>query len=317
MQPDANIDRETLFQTQRSKLTGIAYRMTGSSSDAEDVVQDAWLRWQRADLSELNSPEAYLVTIVSRLCLDRLRRRQREKVTYVGQWLPEPVLTGESDTAETGDESDISFALMITLERLSPPERAAFILHDIFDMGFREIAQSLGRTEASCRQLAKRARDHLHEERPRFAVAVEDHQAVAAAFFKASRENDVQAIMRHLADGAALHSDGGGRKIAALNTIRGASRVARFYAGLARKPGAAPPISRTPARLNGLISELVVEADGTRQATAVEVANGRITAIYLLRNPEKLRRLWATIQNPDLDAAAISTGTAVKRVPRK
>lgn len=302
MQPEADIDRSGLFEAQRQRLTGIAYRMTGSMTDAEDVLQDAWLRWQRADLSGLDSAEAYLVTIVSRLCLDRLRRRQREKVTYVGHWLPEPVLTEHSDAPETGDGSDITFALMIALERLSPPERAAFILHDVFDMGFREIAHSLGRTEASCRQLAKRARDHLREERPRFAVAAEDHQAVAAAFFKASRENDVQAIMRHLADGAALHSDGGGRKIAALNIIRGASRVARFYAGLARKPGAAPPIWRRTARLNGLVSELTVEVDGTRQATAVEVVEGRITAIYLLRNPDKLLRLWAAVEDPECDA---------------
>ncbi|MBQ0751439.1 MAG: RNA polymerase sigma factor SigJ [Roseovarius sp.] len=313
MQPEKIIDRAKAFEASRQKLTGIAYRMTGSHTDAEDVLQDTWLRWQTADLANLENPEAYLVTIASRLCLDRLRRRQREKVTYIGHWLPEPLLTEGVNAPAIEHETDISYALLVALERLSPSERAAFILHDVFEIEFREIAQSLGKSEAACRQLAKRARDNLRTERPRFAVAAEDHEAVAAAFFKASRENDVEEIMRYLADGADLHSDGGGRKIAALNIIKGASHVARFFAGLARKPGAAPPIWRQAARLNGLISELTLEADGTRQATAVEVASGRITTIYLLRNPDKLGRLWAAVHDSDRNAADPSTALSPDR----
>lgn len=291
----------TVFDRQRKRLLALAYRMTGSAADAEDVVQDAWLRWQNADHSSVESSEAYLATIVSRLCLDRLRYRQRSKIDYVGSWLPEPVLTEPPDEPFVEHPSDISFALMVALERLSPSERAAFILHDVFDVDFEQIAGALGRSSASCRQLAKRARDRLRAEGPRFEVAADDHEAISEAFFRASRQHDVSAIMDLLADRATLHSDGGGRKLAALNVIKDAHRVARFYAGLARKPLAAPPVWRRKVRLNGLLSELTLEDDGTRQATAVEIVDGQIMTIYLLRNPEKLERLWrvAATGSPD------------------
>lgn len=281
------------FERTRQKLIGLAYRMLGTLADAEDIAQDAWIRWQQADLSAVRNPEAFLVSVVSRLCLDRLRRRQRERRAYVGPWLPEPVLTPSPDAEERAFGSDVSFALLLALERLSPLERASFILHDVFEMPFDEIARALDRTEAACRQLAKRARENVRADRPRFQVSPDDHAAIAAAFFRAARENDAARLLSLLAEGVELHSDGGGRKLAALNVIVGAERVTRFFTGLARKPAAAAPRLRHEARLNGLPAELTVEADGTRQATAVELVGGTVRAIYLMRNPDKLDRLWS------------------------
>lgn len=288
-------DATDAFERARQKLMGLAYRMVGTLADAEDITQDAWIRWQRADPSVVKNPEAFLVSVVSRLCLDRLRRRQRERDAYVGPWLPEPVLTHSSDTAEGAYGSDISFALMLALERLSPLERASFILHDVFELPFDDIAHALDRTEAACRQLAKRARENIRADRPRFHVSPDDHATIAEAFFQAARENDVTRLLSLLAEGVELHSDGGGRKLAALNVIIGAERVARFFTGLARKPAASAPHERYEARLNGLPAELTVEADGTRQATAVELDGGRVSAIYLMRNPDKLDRLWSRL----------------------
>lgn len=302
MQHDAASDAVDTFEKMRGRLTGLAYRMTGLRADAEDVVQDAWLRWQRTDRSTVEEPGAFLSTVVTRLCLDRLRRRRREQAAYDGPWLPEPLLGAASGAISEPPEetfaSDISFALMLALERLSPLERAAFLLHDVFDIGFGEIAASLGRSEAACRQLASRARDNIRKARPRFSVDEQEHEAVASAFLNAARQNDVEGLSRLLAEGAVLHSDGGGQKIAARNLIRGALRVARFFAGVARKFGR-PPAWRCRVQLGGLPGELSLEADGTRQATAVEVVDGRVQAVYVIRNPDKLGRLWAEAGGPD------------------
>ncbi|WP_249692435.1 RNA polymerase sigma factor SigJ [Stappia sp. WLB 29] len=302
MQHDAANDAVDTFEKVRGRLTGLAYRMTGLRADAEDAVQDAWLRWQRTDRSKVEDPEAFLSTVVTRLCLDRLRRRRREQAAYDGPWLPEPLL-GAAGGAPAGPveetlASDISFALMLALERLSPLERAAFLLHDVFDMGFGEIAEMLGRSEAACRQLASRARDNIRKARPRFSVDAREHEAVATAFLNAARQDDVEGLSRLLAEGAVLHSDGGGQKIAARNLISGALRVAKFLAGVARKFGSTPAW-RCRVLLGGLPGELTLEADGTRQATAVEVADGRVQAVYVLRNPDKLARLWVEAGGPD------------------
>lgn len=296
MQPDpAATDRADAFEAERRRLTGLAYRMLGTRADAEDVLQDAWLRWRKVPANDVENPAGYLSTIVTRLCLDRLKQARRRREVYVGPWLPEPVLTDPALTVaptETLDR-DISFALMTALERLSPLERAAFILHDIFETPFPEIADLLERSEPACRQLASRARGHVSRNRPRFEAAAEEAEELADAFFAAARTGDTALLKRVLAQDAALHTDGGGRKAAALNVIESAEKVMRFFAGLARKPAIGPPILTRRARVNALPALLSLEHDGTRQATIVDIAEGRIRTVYMIRNPEKLERLWA------------------------
>ncbi len=289
----AGADGLALFESERRRLTGLAYRLLGSMADAEDVVQDAWLRWRRVEAATIAQPRAYLSAVVTRLGLDRLKQLRRRREVYVGPWLPEPVLTEVGVGEDAPLAGDITFALMLALERLSPLERAAFLLHDVFEMDFPTIAATLEREEAACRQLASRARTHLRAERPRYAVPPDAADAVAEAFFTAIREGDAAALGRLLAEDARLHTDGGGRVTAALRVVRGSDRIARFFAGLVRKRMAVPPVWRRKVTLNGLPALLTEDPAGTRQATAVEVADGRVRAIYVVRNPDKLARLWA------------------------
>lgn len=279
------------FENHRRHLTALAYRMLGSVAEAEDAVQDAYLRWHRSDLGAVNDPRAYLTTVVTRLCLDRLKAARRQRETYVGAWLPEPIVEGAGDGAVADEQriaDDVSFTLMLTLERLSPLERAAFLLHDVFDMSFAEVAAALGRGEAACRQLASRARARVKSERPRFAASPDENARLAAAFFEASRNGNTAELRRLLASDAVLHSDGGGRKPAALNPIVGADKVCRFYDGLLRKGKLSAPVWSRNARINGLPGVISVERDGTLQTVAVEMSDGQIAGIYVVRNPEKL-----------------------------
>lgn len=282
------------FETHQNHLARLAYRMLGSVSDAEDVVQDAWLRWQEADKHRIGNPRAYLATVVTRLCLDQLKSARRRRETYVGPWLPEPLIEDPSLATSPDDDiaDDVSVALMLALERLSPLERAAFILHDAFDMGFDEIAGALGRSEAACRQLAARARAHLSEARPRFSVAPAEAARMAEAFFAASRSGDATALRNLLATDAVLVSDGGGRKRAALRPVVGAAKIVRFFVGLLRKAGRTAPGVRPdwfkPLLINGLPGFATIDPDGTLQTTTLEIVEGRIAAIYVTRNPDKL-----------------------------
>lgn len=230
--PDA-----TEFERHRAHLTALAYRMLGSVAEAEDAVQDAFLRWHRTDRTGVAEPRAFLARVVTRLCLDRLKAARHRRETYVGPWLSEPLVEDPALAVPPPEDlaRDVSVALMLALERLSPLERAAFLLHDGFDLGFDEIAAALGRSEAACRQLASRARANVQAARSRFAVDAAERTRLAAAFFAASRSGDAVALRDLLATEATLHTDGGGRRRAALNVIAGAGRIARFFAGLARK----------------------------------------------------------------------------------
>lgn len=279
------------FEQERARLSRLAYRMLGSVSEAEDAVQDAWLRWQRRR-QQPDDARAYLTRITTRLCLDRLKRASRRREVYIGPWLPEP-LVAEADGPEADAErsDDVSIALMLALERLSPLERAAFILRTAFDMDFAEIATALGREEAACRQLVHRARGHVRAARPRFAVAAGAGERLADAFFTAARSGDPAGLRDLLAAEVTLHTDGGGRKIAALNVIQGAERIARFFAGLAAKGRLGTPVWSHRLCINGLPGCVTVEADGTLQTIALQVVERHIAAIYVTRNPEKLRHL--------------------------
>jgi RNA polymerase sigma-70 factor, ECF subfamily len=284
------------FEPHRRYLMGLAYRMLGSLAEAEDAVQEAYLRWHATDQGKVADARAFLSKTVTRLCLDELKSARARRETYVGPWLPEPLLEEFGLVVETASEyaHDLSVALMLALERLSPLERAAFLLHDVFDIDFAQVAETLGRGEAACRQLAARAREHVRAARPRFTVEPDEGARLAEAFLTAARSGDAGALGRLLAADATLHSDGGGKKRAALNVICGRDKIAGFFAGLVRKQAAAVAAIRVrPARVNGLPGFVTVEPDGTVQTIALEIAGTEIAAIYVVRNPDKLRHVSA------------------------
>jgi RNA polymerase sigma-70 factor, ECF subfamily len=284
------------FEPHRRHLTGLAYRMLGSLAEAEDAVQEAYLRWHATDQRKVADARAFLSKTVTRLCLDQLKSARVRRETYVGPWLPEPLLEESGLVVETASDyaHDLSVALMLALERLSPLERAAFLLHDVFDMDFAQVAETLGRGEAACRQLAARAREHVRAARPRFPFRPDEGARLAEAFMAAARSGDAGALARLLTADAALHSDGGGKKRAALNVIHGRDKIAAFFAGLVRKETSAITAIRVrPARINGLPGFVAVEPDGTVQTIALEIAGAEIAAIYVVRNPDKLRHVPA------------------------
>ncbi|MCB5174560.1 sigma-70 family RNA polymerase sigma factor [Microvirga lenta] len=275
------------FRPLRPRLVRLAYRMLGSMAEAEDIVQEAWLRWHGADRAAVRDPAAFLSRTVTRLCLDHLKSARVWRETYIGPWLPEPVFDGDAE--EGGD--DLSLSLMMALERLSPLERAAFLLHDVFGVGFDEIAATLGREPAACRQLAARARRNVRAARPRFPVPEDEGQRMVEAFFAASRSGDLQGLQALLAENVVAYTDGGGIKNAALNPLLGIRRVAGLLVGVARKTGFVKPPVLYRGLINGLPGFATLEAGDTLQTTALQIEGGRITAIYVVRNPEKLRHV--------------------------
>jgi len=295
---------DTEFESHRRYLQGVAYRMLGSVADAEDTVQDAWLRWRRAGREGIGDVRAYLTRIVTRLCLDRLRSARQRREDYIGPWLPEPLVEAAELSVDGPEETarDVSIALLMTLERLSPLERAAFILHDVFDMDYREIAAALDRGEAACRQLVSRARTHVHAAKPRFDVSQAENAAVTQAFFRATETGDVSAIAGLLAENARLYTDGGGKLRAALNPIHGADRIYRFFEGVARKGGSGRPSWSRRLAINGMPGMLLLDPHGLPQTLVLEAENGLITAIYITRNPDKLRHLSALLPGDDTTA---------------
>ena len=276
------------FIALRPRLRALAYRFLGSVADAEDVVQTAWLRWEGVDRGAVEDAEGYLLRIVARLCLDELKSARHRRETYIGPWLPEPVVETDPLAGRAAAE-EVSVALMLALERLSPLERAAFLLHDVFGSDFEDVAATLGRSPAAVRQLAARARTHVQEARPRFPVTPEEGQRIAGAFRAAVETGDAAAFGRLLAEDAVLRTDGGGVVTAAINPVVGRDRVARFFAGLARK--ARMGRDHSPAWINGLPGYVTRFEDGSVQTTALEIEAGLIRAVYVVRNPEKLRSL--------------------------
>ena len=276
----------------RGRLLGLAYRMLGSRSDAEDVVQDAYLRF--AGAQDVHNAEAFLVTVVTRLCLDRLKSARAQREVYVGPWLPEPVFDAEGLSADTATElaDDLSFALLLALDRLSPLERAAFLLHDVFDTPFSEIAAMLDRTEASCRQLASRARRAVRDERPPPAATPDSHARLLQAFGEAVASGNVARLAELLRADAVALTDGGGRKTAARNPIVGAEKIARFFIGLAAK-NAGHDIRIEPAMINGAFGALLYLDGELDHTMSMAISGDKIAAIYIVRNPDKLRHLPA------------------------
>lgn len=279
-------DAGAVFEALRPRLIRIAYRMLGSVAEAEDIVQDAWLRWTSAERAPVHDPKAFLARVVTRLCLDHLKSARARRETYPGTWLPEPVIDPVED-----EKDDLTLTLMMALERLSPLERAAFLLHDVFDVNFDEVARILDRDPAACRKLASRARDHVRESRPRYPLPEDRGRSIAEAFFQASRNGDMTALQGLLAEDAVMYSDGGGIRIATLNPVFGREKIVRFFVAIAEKPtGRMPPAHRFD-RIDGLPGILTLEEDGLPQTVALDIADGVITAIYIVRNPDKLRHL--------------------------
>jgi RNA polymerase sigma-70 factor, ECF subfamily len=274
------------FDPLRPGLIRIAYRMLGSVADAEDMVQEAFLRWLDADRDAVREPAAYLRRVVTRLCLDHLKSARHRRETYIGPWLPEPVVEAEEDEVD-----DVTLPLMMALERLSPLERAAFLLHDVFGVSFEEIAEIIGREPAACRQLASRARTHVRASRPRFQMTKERGLEIAAAFFAASRNGNMHELQSLLAADVTVYSDGGGKRPAATRPIVGVDGVIRFHASLAHLFARKMSQIVRYGFINGLPGFVTIEPDDTLQTTALEVEDGKIVAIYVTRNPDKLQHL--------------------------
>ncbi|WP_309086648.1 sigma-70 family RNA polymerase sigma factor [Chelativorans sp.] len=271
----------------RRRLIQIAYRMLGSVADAEDVVQDAWLRWLAADREMVREPAAFLRTIVTRLCLNELKSARRQRETYIGPWLPEPIFDPDVQDAI----EDITLPVMIALERLSPLERAAFLLHDVFGMSFDEVSDVIGRKAATCRKLASRARAHIQEARPRYTATREHGLKLATAFFTASRSGEICVLRALLAEDIVAYADGGGKVPASIAPAVGIDDVVKLFGALARY------FARSPSRLlrygmiDGLPGFITIEAGNILQTTALQIGKEKIVAIYVTRNPQKLKHL--------------------------
>ncbi|NOJ77435.1 sigma-70 family RNA polymerase sigma factor [Myxococcus xanthus] len=270
------------FDPLRPRLLRIAYRMLGIVAEAEDVVQEAYLRWHQTDRAAVRDAEAVLVRTVTRLCLDVLKSARVRREEYVGTWLPEPIVGAVED-------DDLTLTLMMALERLSPLERAAFLLHDVFGMNFEEVAKAIDREPAACRQLASRARPHVREARPRFPVSEAKGHELASAFYAASRSGDMGALQGLLAQDVVLYSDGGGKAKAALNPIYGQEKTLRLFEGLLRIRGVNSSQLVHEGFIDGLPAFVTVEKDGTLQTTALGIEDGRVVTIYVTRNPDKLQ----------------------------
>ncbi|WP_150238403.1 RNA polymerase sigma factor SigJ [Nocardiopsis quinghaiensis] len=291
-----------VFEEHRSLLTGVAYRVLGTASDAEDVVQEAWLRWSTVDSGSVDEPRAYLVTVVSRLAIDRLRSARVRRETYVGAWLPEPVsdIPGGAERAELADS--VEFALLVVLETLSPLERAVFVLREAFQTPYAEIGEAIGREEAAVRQLARRAREHVRSRRPRFEADRATRRRMTERFLQACLEGDLDGLTGLLADDVTLVSDSGGRARAPRRVLNGAAKVGRFLASLVLPRNTERFLRSVDLRGTEDLRPVVTEVNGGPAAiisaggravtlASLDIAGGRVQHVYLLVNPEKLSRL--------------------------
>jgi RNA polymerase sigma-70 factor, ECF subfamily len=282
---------DDVFEDHRPALARLAYRMLGSLADVDDVLQEAYLRWSRDNRATVQSPRAYLFSIVTRLCIDQRQAIEARKQTYIGPWLPEPVVeagaSGPSDRIEAAES--VSMAFLLVLESLSPVERAAYLLRRVFDYDYNEIARILGKSEPSCRQLVSRAEQRVFDRRPRFEPDPAEAERLTDAFLQACATGELGGLVQLLAADAILYSDGGGKVAAALAPIRGADKIARFFLGIMKK--APPSLDVRRVRVNGQPG-LVSLIDGQIYLVlTLDVVDGRIANCFVVRNPDKLRRV--------------------------
>jgi RNA polymerase sigma-70 factor (TIGR02957 family) len=292
------MDDVSAFDPLRPRLQKIAYRMLGSVAEAEDIVQDVWLRWHGADRHDIDNPEAWLVSVTTRMSIDRLRAAKVQREHYTGIWLPEPLMTDSPATPEEMTEraDDVSVAFLLLLERLSPEARAAFLLREVFDADYDEVADAIGKTEAACRQLVSRAKAQLRDERPRYAVPREKHQQLLQTFAQALERGDFPAINAFLAEDAILVGDGGGKVQSFPKPMEGGRRIAQlFYAAALRyKSGLRVRL----VTLNGEAALLRYFEGELESAQTFETDGERIVAIHVQRNPDKLARIAAVYPHP-------------------
>ena len=297
--PADDLEATRVFDEHRELLIGVAYRVLGRVSDAEDVVQETWLRWAKVDPAEVADPRAFLVRVTTRLAIDRLRRVKARRESYVGPWLPEPLLTGCDVAEDVALGESVSMAMLVVLETLSPLERAVFVLREAFAMPYAEIAEILGRSEVAVRQLARRARDHVRERGHRFETDQATRQRVTERFLAAATNGDLDALMEVLAPEVTLVGDGGGRALAPLRPIRGAAKVARFLVAIQRPehiarffgttgPEVAPHLDVRIAQVNGGPGIVVTYKDTPVTILVLDVLGGVVQTIHLVANPEKL-----------------------------
>ncbi len=286
--PDLHPDAAA-FEEWRSLLFGIAYRMLGSAADAEDVVQEASIRWLRRGDKEVQSVRAYLVTIVTRLCLDQLDSARSKRVTYTGPWLPEPVVVEEEVAAEKADS--LSLAFLVLLEELTPLERAAYLLHDIFGYSFDEVARSLARSPVACRQLGARARKRIEERRQRFDADLRQGRALTDRFLVACATGDLSGLLSMLSDDVVVWTDGGGKVRAAMRPVVGPYRSSRFLVNVAKRLQGVPQATV----LNGQPATVFVEGDTVVAALVLDIMDGSIVGVRAVTNPDKLERLSARL----------------------
>jgi RNA polymerase sigma-70 factor (TIGR02957 family) len=302
-----HVTDEELVDELRPRAFAIAYRMLGSVSEAEDLVQEALLRLHRAQAEgeRIESPRAYVSTVVTRLGIDQLRSARRRRETYVGEWLPEPLLTSdEEDPARQAEMADsLSLAFLVLLESLSPEQRAAFLLHDVFDYPYDEVARIVGKSEANARQLAARARRHVDQRRPRFEATREQHEKLADRFFAAVEEGDVKSLEAMLAEDVVLAGDGGGKAPALARVMHGAHRVARMFANWHRLAQRLGGFTVRREEVNGQPGAIVLDSeDNVISVVVLDIAEGRVQGVRSIVNPEKLQHvgpvadLWALLR---------------------
>jgi len=284
-------DRLEAFNEHRKLLFGIAYRMLGSVADTEDMLQETYLRWQQAPDREIHSPRAFLVTIVSRLCLNHLQSARVRREEYFGEWLPEPLLTEEHDSglgvlAEVEVDDSLSFAFLVLLERLTPMERAVFLLREVFEYEYAEIADILDQSEANCRQLLRRGRQHVAENRPRFNPSPQQRERLMKEFLQATAGGNLRRLVELLSSDVALHSDGGGKGPALPVVIQGADKVARALIGASRKFVPTNIVTRL-ASINGELGAISYHEGRPFSVITLDIADGRIRGVYIVSNPEK------------------------------
>jgi RNA polymerase sigma-70 factor (ECF subfamily) len=302
------------FNEYRPLLFSIAYRMLGSAMDAEDMVQEAFLRWQRAPEQEVNSPKAYLSTVVTRLCLDQLKSARAQREVYVGPWLPEPILTsaqmpGLTDRAELADS--LSLAFLTLLESLSPVERAVFLLHEVFEYDYAEISQIVDKSEANCRQMVRRAKQHLQEHRPRYPVAPGQRERLLNRFLQATSSGDMDGLLKLLTEDIVVKSDGGGKASAMRNPLYGKDKAARFIFGLLNKARKVSGYHVRIAEVNGAPAMLHYLHNQLITVMSFDFTDDQICGIYSVVNPDKLQTVLSELgQLPDKPIISTTEDTA-------
>jgi RNA polymerase sigma-70 factor, ECF subfamily len=277
-----------IFEANRARLFSVAYRMLGSRVDAEDMLQETYLRWRRASAAEIRDPKAFLVTVITRLCINELQSARVKREQYFGQWLPEPLLASAATPAKMpGLDGSLSMAFLMLLERLTPTERAVFLLREVFEYEYAEIASILDQSEANCRQILRRARQHVTYDRARFEASAEMRERLLQQFLQASSEGDLQGLIALLSEDAVLYTDGGGKATAVPNPVHGAERVARFFVGA---PGKLIPkdLVQRLVEINGEISVVAYHETQVYGVLTANISDGKIHNLYIMRNPDKL-----------------------------